>query len=974
MIIGQTELKQYIVSSRACSIIPNGISLDNDKSRVYLNFDQYQPEKSSVELLRGHGSDGRVIINGTEYILPPNKPRIIEISGFKVTVYRPAGSYGKIIVSSVTLNKESVQEDKIIMKCDWNTFLKRIGKIKGIKRTDVGVMVSECAEIPNGDEIIELHTDPPAAYKRINGKIVFIHPCRIYEVSMKGDIVPQKQEIPFIVKAIEDQENKVNNLEYKKPTPPDPAVVMKVQAPASPPPERQKEIYTSNILKASSITNAQDVVQIAEGVLVKFKGKFSIPMPLIKSNTSYIVSLRGKKTNGNGKVGVQLVDGGVVKSNMIIALGPSDKNIIVRLTSGERKDNMIPPHIVIYRPLNASSGDVIIKQIKVNETQDVARPLPVIKSETKPAITPKKIDTYSDFDTFNWGNITNSLLRPWPTITPCVVNTDYTDKIASILITSYDRPNLLRYGLSSINSQSFDKKAVEIIVLNDYLPDETEKVCQEFPDLNIRYVYTGQRNIQSVITRAPSYALNIGAKIAKGKYLFISCAEIYHIDNTIQNMINKLSEGKEFVTTCVGYEDSGKAIAALKEGRKFSLNNEIKMKGMHLPYFLGLHKDVYFEIGGYDEDFIGLAADDNDFADRLVKHGCKYQVINDRIIHLHHSRLLDDGTHLTKANNNRDNRLRLAYNRKLYDEKKEKIVRNESGWGDVRIVNRNNEWNFKNIPKIAHFYWGGDTMPFLRYLTIKSFVGQNPDWTAILHRPAVFGTIIPTWGSHEQKQSANTHKASINYYDEVEKLGVSVVQHNFKDYGIENNIHEVHKSDFLRWKLLAEQGGIWADMDIIFTRPMNYMPENIPLNANVNVGLCRYGDGAHAIGFLMSSANNNFFCQVFDKAKKCFNKGKYQSIGSTMMHRFFRDSRRIQSISPGTNVLFVNLSTVYSITNIGDFISNKNYIEDYPEAIGFHWYGGHPDTSKVEGSINQDNYMEFKNFLGKLALYTMGAK
>ena len=104
---------------------------------------------------------------------------------------------------------------------------------------------------------------------------------------------------------------------------------------------------------------------------------------------------------------------------------------------------------------------------------------------------------------------------------------------ASILITSFMRPHLLRWNLFSLAMQEigFD---FETIVLNDGIPDETEALCREYQDvLNLKYVFTGQRNQGGeLLYRVPGFAINIGARIASGDILIISCAEMFHINNT----------------------------------------------------------------------------------------------------------------------------------------------------------------------------------------------------------------------------------------------------------------------------------------------------------------------------------------------------------------------------------------------------------------------------------------------------------
>jgi hypothetical protein len=271
-----------------------------------------------------------------------------------------------------------------------------------------------------------------------------------------------------------------------------------------------------------------------------------------------------------------------------------------------------------------------------------------------------------------------------------------------------------------------------------------------------------------------------------------------------------------------------------------------------------------------------------------------------------------------------------------------------------------------NIPKIIHFYWGGK-LTFLRYVSIYSCSKHNPDWKIKLHVPEILGTTKPTWTTLEQKNITEIQKNTTDYMSLVEKInGLEIVRHNFSKYGFSDAAHEVHKSDLLRWVLLSTEGGIWSDSDILYHQPMCVMTDNKPENSKYNTGICRYDPSSHAIGFLMANQNNTFFKRALEIAKSTFQPGKYQIIGSIIFNK------HIKSIDG--NVMYINPNTVYSITDEGiiKFLSDKTYIQNYREAIGFHWYGGHSQISKIEESINHTNYQNNNTFLGKLVRLAVG--
>jgi GT2 family glycosyltransferase len=213
---------------------------------------------------------------------------------------------------------------------------------------------------------------------------------------------------------------------------------------------------------------------------------------------------------------------------------------------------------------------------------------------------------------------------------------------ASIIITSFNRSHLLSFGLETLARQGFSKDDVEILVLNDGNPhDSTEGVCELFKDeLNIRY-FTSTKKTQK--WRIPGFAINHGVRKSTGDFLFISCAEIYHLGNTVELMLKELGTGKKLLTIPVsGGDDDGRFLAKIERG-EIPLENEYKslepLYNIHLPFFIGMRKDEFVNIGGYDEDFTGVGFDDNDIMDRLLKTGNTYKRVDCRIVHLYHPRL-----------------------------------------------------------------------------------------------------------------------------------------------------------------------------------------------------------------------------------------------------------------------------------------------------------------------------------------------
>jgi hypothetical protein len=259
-------------------------------------------------------------------------------------------------------------------------------------------------------------------------------------------------------------------------------------------------------------------------------------------------------------------------------------------------------------------------------------------------------------------------------------------------------------------------------------------------------------------------------------------------------------------------------------------------------------------------------------------------------------------------------------------------------------MEKQNLWNLSLVPKILHLYWGGGPMYYLRYMTIKTFMKQNPDWKIMLWYPKYPNTNF-TWYSGEQ----NTGLDCDDFLDEAMDLPIDKVPVDFREYGFHNSMSEVHKSDFIRLRLLSTLGGVWSDMDIFYFKPMNSLYFNTEENKAVETVYCNRIHG-HSVGFLMGSENNTFFQKLMELSKKEFNPHLYQAMGSLTYNKYFPTFESINRITPAFNM---SMDVVYS-HNAGDVPDIINSPQDKftNESIGLHWYAG---SSLWKDFINKTN-------------------
>lgn len=265
------------------------------------------------------------------------------------------------------------------------------------------------------------------------------------------------------------------------------------------------------------------------------------------------------------------------------------------------------------------------------------------------------------------------------------------------------------------------------------------------------------------------------------------------------------------------------------------------------------------------------------------------------------------------------------------------------------------KWHLKKIPKIAHFYWGDadEHLPMTRYFSVLSFSRKNPNWEIWFHMPEFPSKTQPTWKTQEQKASITKKANGLSLLEKIPNL--RIIKHNFKEYGFENDVHEVFKSDFIRWKLLYDCGGLWSDSDIVYLAPMEHSHFNISNNtaANEVMHYCPK-TRAFTIGFMLSCDKSILAKKIFDSTVEFFNKEQYQSIGSSLLNNRYSNFDNLQKEFP--SAININSDLVYPINCYGiKKLLDKKDIQLSKNTIGCHWFGGHPDIRTFEYSIEEEN-------------------
>lgn len=239
---------------------------------------------------------------------------------------------------------------------------------------------------------------------------------------------------------------------------------------------------------------------------------------------------------------------------------------------------------------------------------------------------------------------------------------------------------------------------------------------------------------------------------------------------------------------------------------------------------------------------------------------------------------------------------------------------------------------------ILHLYWGRSRpLSWLRLQTVRTFAALNPGWQIKVWTRDV-EPVAPYWSSHEQR---NPYTGRC-YFDALASIpGVIIAP-----APLALKLPDVPFSDYLRWSLLATEGGFWSDFDIVFTRPMS------DLGPQSGAFLIQYPCGAWPIGFLgaLDDKGRWFFEQVRLFAHtKIHGASGYQDLGCVALQR----------IAKHQHVVKQSRQWVYPESKIAAamrayFDPDSGYA--IPEdCIGFHWYAGAEKAAQFENAIDPDH-------------------
>jgi glycosyltransferase involved in cell wall biosynthesis len=212
----------------------------------------------------------------------------------------------------------------------------------------------------------------------------------------------------------------------------------------------------------------------------------------------------------------------------------------------------------------------------------------------------------------------------------------------SLIITIYNRSNLIRKALLSLKNQSV--KPDELILSDDGSEEDIIEAIKDITrqlDFPVKYVKQKHKGFRLAKTR------NNGVRNASGELLIFLDQDLIHTENLIKYFIDN-SKPKRFITgmpiwlseeksnlfteekiisnSFINLIDAEEKKAIKKQFQKdkryyylhkLKLTNQPRLRGG----VCAINKKDFEQINGYDEKFIGWGAEDDDIGSRLYKLG-----------------------------------------------------------------------------------------------------------------------------------------------------------------------------------------------------------------------------------------------------------------------------------------------------------------------------------------------------------------
>ncbi|MBB6460214.1 glycosyltransferase family 2 protein [Flammeovirga kamogawensis] len=181
----------------------------------------------------------------------------------------------------------------------------------------------------------------------------------------------------------------------------------------------------------------------------------------------------------------------------------------------------------------------------------------------------------------------------------------------SVIVPTHNRENLVIQLAESIKRQTIDSTNYEVIFICDGCVDNTVAV------LNKLYSDLENWNIVAIDQSGPAKARNTGAFLAKGKYLAFTDDDCIANPNWLESILSKFNNTAVSVLGLEGMTFTDKKNVTPLTHQIENLNGNPAVPTCNAAF----KKDIFLELGGFDESFPFAHNEDADFAWRMKERG-----------------------------------------------------------------------------------------------------------------------------------------------------------------------------------------------------------------------------------------------------------------------------------------------------------------------------------------------------------------
>jgi len=203
------------------------------------------------------------------------------------------------------------------------------------------------------------------------------------------------------------------------------------------------------------------------------------------------------------------------------------------------------------------------------------------------------------------------------------------DLNVSIIVPVHNGGLNFRRCLSSL--RDLDSNAIEIIVVADGCNDDSPEAAAK----------AGVQVINLPESGGPARARNKGALQAKGKYLFFIDADVAVPSNAVTQVESAFQKDPELAAVIGSYDDSPDQINFLSQYKNLLHHYIHQMGHEEASTFWGacgaIRRDIFFEMGGFDETYLKPSIEDIELGYRLIQSGYQIRLLKSiQVKHLKH--------------------------------------------------------------------------------------------------------------------------------------------------------------------------------------------------------------------------------------------------------------------------------------------------------------------------------------------------